>query len=520
MKKKNLAVILPAGIVVAFLIVMALWNIRLPWRALKTTLAGDDRSLSGFVEQLDTRLNDSFSPKLDFVNLNGWLTLRLGQSRCNDVFKLNNGMLTSASLTENTLSYSRDVIEFRDFLADQGIEFLFLGAPYKIDLEGQLLPEGYDDFANEYTDAFLSALADGGVDILDLRATMSATPEQATENFLATDHHWNFTGAFRAFQQLTAYLQERFPNRGIDLSRTDLSQWETHEFPNASVGSYGRRVGIYFGGSDDDVIYYTPRGFEDTRMSCGIPGTAQLFKGSFADAYIREQALEPVDGTWSDAYSLYIGGNYSLLRSRNPDAPSDLRVLLIRDSFFRPLQSFLATEFQEIDSIDPREFETGSIAEYVQYFQPDIVIEVLFPISTTTVPANFIYGTAGAGDFSQRRTVLERQDAEISAGGGYAAIPVTLERGRSCLLRFDDIEFTAGASEGVSACLFDADAGKVLDIGVFDVEYCRARDDFTWFFTVPDGAGANLELRLSAGISGDAADCAAVYRGVRLEAIG
>lgn len=504
----------------AFLALMCALNCRLLYAPLRG-LAKGELNFSECVQQIQDAYAESLSPKNAFVNLNGLFAALLDQSSCNEVVKLNNGMLHALVPESDMTVRAEHAVELRNFLASQGIEFMHIQLPEKLDLGEELLPEGYEDCGNENADAYISVLEDGGVQVLDLRPELAATPEQVERNFLRTDHHWNNTGAFSGFQLICDYLQQRFPEEVPDLSGTDPQQWESHTQESWSIGSHGRRVGIFYGGLDD-LTYYTPR--FPTKISTAIPARNALRKGDFVDANMRLSVLQNRSLFGADGYNLYIGGSYPLVRCWNPEAPNKLRILITCDSFYRPLLSFMSAVFQEVDTIFHGSTDICSVAQYAQFYQPDIVIQMLFPTSLTSKSSeDYDYGVADARstDFEARKAVLEESELRVpQCESGYASLPASLERGRSYLLHFDEIAFPSGSSLGAAVGFYDPASKAALDVALFDIERCQTSGDFSWLFTLPEGAGEQIELRFYAGLPKDAPNNAAVYRGIRLDAIG
>ena len=239
----------------------------------------------------------------------------------------------------------------------------------------------------------LARLTAAGVETADFRQFLAQTPQQIEKYFFRTDHHWNFTGAFEAYRELTEELERRFPDCGIDPALADMANWEAHTLKNWMLGSQGKRTGLYFGGTDD-ITYYTPR-FE-TEMSCIIPeysGGSASYEGSFEQTVIRSEYLdERPDWFTSSPYDMYIGGEYALVQHRNPDAPGDLKICIIKDSFTLPVQAFLSTQFRYIDVLDPRRMDDFTAAEYIQETEPDIVIVMLSTNTAGAYPEYSDYG--------------------------------------------------------------------------------------------------------------------------------
>lgn len=510
-----------AGVFIALILLLSAVNARLLPEIVEL-LDKQETDFKGFVEQVQTAYTEKFLGKKYFININGLYYRTTGRRVLNEIIRLKNGMLTSASMLEQDIGPMADNIgAFSDYLAEEGIPLLYVQPPFKIDDEGLLLPPGRSEFVNRSVDNLLDRLHEMNVRALDLRPYLSATPELLERNYFKTDHHWNYTGAFTGFQRITEAMSELMPDKRLDLSYTDLERWDSHTLKNWFLGSRGKRVGQFFGGGVDDIVYYTPR-FE-TNMSCSAPNHSQLFKGDFSAANIRSRYLENKDYFGDNAYCLYIGGDYPLVQHRNYDAPNDLKVLMIKDSFTLPVQAYMSTLFQEVDVIDPRHFTECSVAEYAENMRPDIVIMMIYPGS---------FGWEVLTDFGmeaaiekrnvncQENIVMEAQTVQVDAEDSdynRTTIASGLEYNKTYIIRFEDISFTQGESGGVTVALYNADTKTIIASRTVDVEYCKKTGGFEWAFNTPAAGDGNLHLLLYSGMWGSTAGIAATYRSVQLK---
>ena len=521
-RKKNRALIALICIMLGLLLAVAAWNVPLTWRALKATFRSDDPGLLTFEDALETRLYDSFSLKNHFINLNGWLAAQLDQTTCNEIIKLKNGMLTAFTEKKDMSPMAERIVEFRDYLTDLGIEFLYVQPPVKVDLEQRLLPDGIETYGNADAGDLVSSLEASAVHVLDVRDDFAATPERSEKYFYRTDMHWNITAGFECAQLINQQIQRLFPEIEFDFRNADLSQWDVQILKDWMLGLHGWRTGLYYGGVED-VVYYLPK-FETDDMLCMMPNEIVRYKGPFDRSIMHDDFSGRQPDYFNESlYGMYIGNNAPLTILRNPNAPNDLRIVFFKDSFILPVAACLSTVYREIDLIDPRFDPSASIAEYVRYYKPDLVIQLAYPQTLVVSSEEYVFGTAEARakDFDLRRSVINPQD--ISASGdapGFTALPLSLQPNQTYLLHFEDVGFTGEAAEIVAVALNDADTGKVIDAFSFDVAYARENEDFQWLFTVPEEAGTSLEMRFCAGIPEKFVDGEAVYRGVQLDAIG
>lgn len=482
-------------------------------------LARHELTFEEYVDKVQTGyLSDNFAYKNDFLNLNGLFARLTGRRVLNNVVRLNNGMLSQVVSDIDTTPLADTIADSSNYLNKQNIPFLYIQMPYKESLDGQSFPVGISSYANKNTDELLSQLSAEGIETLDLRPLLAKTPEMLEQYFARTDHHWKADGAFVAFQEVLYCLHELFPDGNIDLTYARADQWERHSIDNWFLGSLGKRVGIFFGGTET-FYWYTPR-FE-TEMSCVIPSRGQLFRGDFTEANMRMQYIEKKDYFNSNAYTSFIGSDSDspLVQHRNLNAPSPLKIIMIRDSFTRPLQMFLSTVFQEIDVIDPRYFSECTIAEYVERTKPDIVIFGINPgVFGEKSYQNF--GLKEANPTSAEEATYElinRQDIAIEAKdnkNNYTAYP--LEPNAIYRVSFSKVDILEGVTAGVGLRLYNKTSKKVLQNTLFDIAYCEAKKDFSWTFRTPDTED-ELELLFYAGIYGSTQGKGVVYHNVTLK---
>lgn len=379
-KKKRALKTFAAIFAVAFAL-FVLANLRLVYLPIRD-FAENRITFNDMILQIHYKYEADIVGKYNFINLNGLYSRLTGHKTCNGVMKLRNGMLDYFNPEREDMSKPANaIIELADFAKTESMEFLYIQSPTKLDENGEILLNGEENHMNENADDLLLQLTNAGVETYDLREYMAKTPEQIEEYFFRTDHHWNFTGAFTAYQLISEELYQRLGDRNIELSHTDIDNWESYTLKNWMLGSRGRRTGAFFAGTDD-ITYYLPK-FE-TKMSCNIPYTEDgplYYEGNFEETFIRREYIsgKRPDLFNSSPYCMYIGEDYVLEQIRSESAKNDLKICIVRDSFVTPVITFLSTEFKYIDSIDPRRSDDFNVAQYIRETKPDIVIVMLSP---------------------------------------------------------------------------------------------------------------------------------------------
>lgn len=492
-------------LVVCFLMVLALFGVRnapLVIDAVRTSYhdSGSFSTIPGAVSE--ALVSDSTFLRYRLIDLSGLYYRVTARESMNEVLLLNNGMLTDASIKEADMTkYSAAAKELSDWLDEQGIPFLFVQFPYKLDLNKTLLPFGYSNASPDNAMAMVSQLQASGVNTLDLYTPMGTTAEQIGEVFYATDHHWRPSAAFTAFRATAAAIQEIFPDMPIlGQPMLDETQWTKHSIPFQFLGSRGKRVGRLFGGVDD-LEWLTPN--FDTHISTYIPKHATFRSGTFEDAMIVQRYIDdPASIYLLNHYCVYIGGDYPLVHHRNPDAPIDMKVMIIKDSFALPYQAFMATLFTEVDVLDPRHYTLNSLPEYIQMSQPDLV---LMPVNPSVINRDvYFFHEYPASALEPVETVVDFDIQILPKNNNYnfMSIAEDLQPDTAYRLQIGNIEITDGQTDGVTVVLYDFDKNVRLDAYCFDLQYGPGENGYEWTFRMPEGKNRNLQVLVYAGVSG------------------
>ena len=502
---------------VLFSLFILLAAINLP--LMKTPLENlkKNRDFKAFTQEVQAvYTSDKLEGKNPLINVNGAFARLTNRHIYNEVVLLNNGYLGAMDTGKTDMQPRADKLaELSRYLENEGTEFLFVQAGKKIDLANELLPLGEKNHFNENANDLLNMLAKENVRTLDLRPFLNGNPEQVSRYYFKTDHHWNYEGAFYAFQLIMQEMNRIFPDSPLDLAYTDESMWQKHLLKNHFLGSNGKRVGIFYAGTDD-VVYYTPE--FDTWMSCIVPVHNRITKGVFQDAVMRSEYFERTDYFETIPYCMYIGGDYPLVQHRNAEAPNKQKILIVKDSFVLPVQSFMSTLFSEIDVIDLRHFTEETLAEYIEKNDFDLVMYLL---SGTIISKEYFDRIGDLKAVPEKtETLLYEADAvsvkKSNTKYNYKKINVSLEAGKEYVLRFTNVDIQEGTTHGIGIRLYDSKANAPVRTFTHDIEYGNANDGCEWRFTVPEKAGNELQLLLYAGIPGGTAGISLTYHNVSL----
>lgn len=517
-KFKKITAIVFAFLIVAFLVVCFFLNTKsftVPFKK----LSNGEINTTEFIKEVKNSYISNVKFKEDFINVNGFFARVTGRNHYNEVSKLKNGMLTYGQRISYDMKYfGNGISDFNSYLQKNDIDYLYVQAPIKVDKNDTLLYKGTVNYANTNVNELIEILENKKVSYIDLRDDMASTKEDLEKYFYNTDHHWTNEGAFYSFQVVMNYLNEHYPDANIDMSITNKDNWKTTTYKNAFLGSHGKRVGKLYAGVDDYNLY-TPK-FETSEISLYVPKYKNYYDGSFDEAIVvRKDFIENYDLFNEDPYSAYMGGGFPIVHHRNPNAQSDLKILLIKDSFTIPVQCFMSTAFKEIDAIDARYFTECSIAEYVEATKPDVVIEFINPSSFAyNQYATFGIDRAEKQGLETNESKTEKGNVTIKASDKYAYYTLVNKASFNTKYKisFEDVQFLAGNSECITVALYNSTTKQFVSNFALDIDYCRENGGFEWTVVTPEKGTDNLQILIYAGRHGQTVGNNVVFKNVEV----
>jgi hypothetical protein len=330
-------------------------------------------TVEGITEQIDTYTTDLlvfYSKILEgsyaYEKYIGWNFASFGEY--NGVVQLSDGYLTSYVSKKDTAQQYESLSELNDFCKNEGIDFLYVQAPYKISEYDDTDVSGTVDFSNQNADALLVQLDDAGIDYYDIRETIHENNLYNHDLFYRTDHHWKATTGLWAAQNILAYCNENY-GWNADLSLLDAEQFDYVTYEDWFLGSQGKKVTLSRCQPDDFTLLYPKY---DVSFHYYIPTKEIDTIGDYSVVYDMSE-IEDCDYYNKNPYGGCNYGEQPLIQIENQLTADDHKILIISDSFSDCMISCLALAERYIDCIDLRRFN-GSLKAYIEESQPDIVM--------------------------------------------------------------------------------------------------------------------------------------------------
>ena len=205
----------------------------------------------------------------------------------------------------------------------------------------------YDEDAELYKTVFRN---ENTVQVL---ADFAVTPNAGL--FYRTDHHWNLTGAWTAYQ---CYCEAA----GLTPAEKTQFTWVTGDGAPRFYGTTYSRSGLPF--AKADALEYAEPLF---------PVTLRVLD----DGTEYDHLIFPEEADTYDGYAVFLKGNHGLIEIENPAAP-ERTLFVCKDSFANCVLPFLAANYSRIVAADAR-YLSGTLNDALK--EAGQVDEVLFVYS-------------------------------------------------------------------------------------------------------------------------------------------
>lgn len=332
----------------------------------------------------ESSLIANFPGKYVLVDINGRIRNALGIREMNGVTKLMNGYLAELQpeIPEEDLIRRADkVAALSQALEEQGIPFLYVATPVKVDETNPLLPEGTTDYDNENINVFLAELDAQGTPYMDLRKEWRDRGMDHYENFYRTDHHWTTEGGFASYQIVEAWLTDAL-SAEIDPYVTKRLGYIVSTYEGIHLGSRGRRTGEAFAGGADDFAIIMPR------FTTRIMNMSTGEHGTFDGMLVHREALEERNLMMTDVYDEVFSsamGDYV-----NELAWNDKTILFIEDSFGNAMNPYMVMAFHRVVSMNS--YDPTRLREVIAGLKPDAVVLMQCGLTNLASDANYEFG--------------------------------------------------------------------------------------------------------------------------------
>ncbi len=353
----------------------------------KTAINSDVNESNNIISKLEKAIKSSNSIlSKNIVGLESFIEIYGGTQKLIDrkfivdddigyILKDEGGNLHFPVYNYDTKPNAKKVVDMKNYFDDLDIPFSFvLVMPKDVDNK-TVFKKGMEIYMNstKNSDNFMTVLKENGINYLDLRKSAKDDNLDIVNSFFKTDHHWKTETAFWAFKELVSYIEKDY---GIKLDQnnyyTDLKNYKINILNDSFLGSLGKRMGRLYSDVDDYSII-TPNFETNLELYRGF-NKDFIAEGSFEDIIIDKKLSDPNATITTNRYATYFSKDYDFTTVINKNAQSDLKVLIIKDSFALPAAAFLSLTCKEISIVDFRASKDQSVKEFINNNDYDLIL--------------------------------------------------------------------------------------------------------------------------------------------------
>lgn len=285
--------------------------------------------------QADEYLSDHVLGRNLFVGINAYMELLAGRQHLKDVWREAGKLLEApVALDEKAVARNVGAINALAEKLDQRIHLMVvLSAGWAAGVEG---------YTDEESLNVIYAATGERVSAIQVEDLYRNRPEL----YYNTDHHWTSQGAYYGYVACAEAM-------GRDYAQEDSFTITVAE--NFQGSTYSR-----------SALWLTPaETIELWKGSDRLTVTNGETEGTHQGIFYPERLEE------ADKYTVFLDGNHSIVRIRNPEKQGKL--LVIRDSYANCLGGFLAESYGEVVLIDLRYYRQ-TVSELVKQEQFDDIL--------------------------------------------------------------------------------------------------------------------------------------------------
>ena len=334
----------------------------------KPALTGENVRTGKYFSGWDTWLSDHIVGRNTILKSYARIQRALPKVEANNIIETGSGaLLLMASPEDYDPEEQKEIMDKKTgelkalagHVQDYGGLFCYVGVPGQRYVYYDEYPE-YLSIGRSLVDycegRVFDALADTDAVAVNMREVFDATGD-AKRYYSALDNHYNYDGVLLTYRTLMKAINERLDTPLKVYEDRDLVfHTEEQEF----FGSYSRRI-CNLQARKEHLVWAEPKE--------PVPFTRE-------DGHVRVSAntFEQPDPAVS-TYAGYMGGDIgeTVIRTGRDDLPS---ILVFGDSFTNPLEGLLYASCGEFRSLDFRHYDSMTLYEYIDLYQPDIVIAV------------------------------------------------------------------------------------------------------------------------------------------------
>lgn len=330
-------------IFILFIGIFSLWNVIIPT---KEYSENENRTLSSLPE---TNIHTVFTGNYDdlfetyfsdqFVQRDSWIELKAAFKKLctcienNNVYFGKDDKLIRSFMSYDMRSIKQNVSMINEFAENNHIKANILIVPTACSIDSKDLPSGsYNVNQKELSEFLKNELVNQNY--IDIYASL----ENHDDLYYRTDHHWNESGAYIAYEEICKQVLQKEPETFSYIEKSD-----------SFFGTMYSRSGAFWV-EPDKIVEIKPD--KEIEIETTYDGT-ETISSVFSEKRLNEK----------DKYMYYLDGNHAHV-SIQTSVSNNRKAIIIQDSYAHILIPYLISEYEQIEVFDPRYYH-DSVSEFI-----------------------------------------------------------------------------------------------------------------------------------------------------------
>ncbi|MFH1999726.1 MAG: hypothetical protein ABIK28_08600 [Planctomycetota bacterium] len=318
--------------------------------------------LAHYPEKYEAYFNDHFGFRTELVALDSLTFYRLLNSTNAPNVIIGKDDWLFERRTHNLQDECRGVLRYREeeltawiatmekrqqWFSDHGAEFMIIVPPNKHSIYPEFLPDWMASVGQRRLDQLIERINETStLDLLDLRPALLRAKERTEKPlYHKTDTHWNYRGAFVAYQEIIKHIQRRFPGTHMIKEK----DFKLVSEPGKAM-NLGRMLNLV-DWLDEEKISIIPKVPLQLKAVYSIQCNRALVS-----------SISDIENQRIIMYTV----------SLRPESP---KVMIFRDSFTNALTPFLAESFRE--TLIRHHQNNRIFPDLFQWMKPDLILYII-----------------------------------------------------------------------------------------------------------------------------------------------
>ncbi|MDR7078857.1 hypothetical protein J2Y03_003914 [Neobacillus niacini] len=252
--------------------------------------------------------------------------------------------------------------EFADFASKTGAEIYFFLLPHKVNTVEVDTPSYINKGVNEEKrNYFISNVSKENLKFVNLGDIFKEkfSQDEINQMYFKTDHHWNITGAFNGYKEITNFLSDN-SQYFTEVENEYITKCYNKNFE----GSYNRQVYNIVDLKTDRICETLPKDNKFSEFKVSVNGNKSSFEEVYGSGIETKSKLIYADVFTFDLRKINI---------TNPNLKKG-NILIVKDSYGSPIIFHLAQHYNKTTVVDLRHSKKQDLVTMVKENEYDSIM--------------------------------------------------------------------------------------------------------------------------------------------------